>query len=186
MPALSDKERRTIRFAALGITLYLLVFFGARGWKQFDGGRGDYRQMMEDARRLKGEIRQYEDKAMLLEKLMGQFNLDPAKLNRVSVVAEANAAIQRAATGGGVACGPIRETPGSSSSKELASIQMEGQGPVPAVVAFLHRLNTLGFPLIIDSVQLTPQPMQPGNLKFSLIIIILDFDQWKKAEAANV
>jgi hypothetical protein len=53
-------------------------------------------------------------------------------------------------------------------------------------MAFLHRLDTLGYPLVIDSLQLTPQQMPPGNLKFNMTIIILDFEQWKKPEAAHV
>ena len=63
-------------------------------------------------------------------------------------------------------------------------MQLEGAGPVPAVTAFLHRLDTLGFPLIVDSVQLSPEP-RPGMLKLNLTIIILDFDQWKKEEVPN-
>jgi hypothetical protein len=186
MRPLSPQETRTIRLATVGISLYLLIFFGARGWKSVTSGGGDYRRMMEDAQLLRDEVRTYENKAELLDKLMRKSNLDPAKLKAITVAAEANAAIQKAATGGGIALGPIRESQGSASTKELASIQVEGQGPVPAVMAFLHRLDTLGYPLVIDSLQLTPQQMPPGNLKFNMTIIILDFEQWKKPEAAHV
>ena len=63
-------------------------------------------------------------------------------------------------------------------------------------MGFLHRLQTLGYPLVVDALQLTPdtpkpgapsgmqpgvQPgMQPGMLKMSLTIVILNFDQWKE------
>ena len=75
-------------------------------------------------------------------------------------------------------------------------MQVEGGGPVPAVMGFLHRLQTLGYPLVVDALQLTPdtpkpgappgmqpgvQPgMQPGMLRMSLTIVILNFDQWKE------
>ena len=75
--------------------------------------------------------------------------------------------------------GPVRESPGRASSKELGSVQIEGTGPVPAVMGLLGRLESVGYPLIIDSVQLTPD-MRPGQLKMSLTIVILDFDEWKK------
>ena len=63
-------------------------------------------------------------------------------------------------------------------------MQVEGMGQVTAIVTFLYRLGSLGYPLIVDSVQLTPQP-QPGMVKVSLTITILDFDQWKKEETPN-
>lgn len=78
-----------------------------------------------------------------------------------------------------VQVGPVRESPARPSSKELATVQLEGTGPVPAVMGLLSRLESVGFPLIIDSVQLTPD-MRPGQLKVNLTILILDFDQWTK------
>ena len=55
---------------------------------------------------------------------------------------------------------------------------------MPAVTTFLSRLDTLGYPMVVDSVQLSPEP-RPGMLKVTLTIIILDFDQWKKEEGPN-
>jgi hypothetical protein len=70
-------------------------------------------------------------------------------------------------------------------------------------MGLLHKLQTLGFPLIIDSVQLTqpsaggggggPPGMPPGMprgggppgaLKINLTIILLNYDQFK-AEGPN-
>jgi len=47
------------------------------------------------------------------------------------------------------------------------------------VMSLLHRLETLGYPLILDSVQMTPEVTKPGMVKLNLTIVILDFDQWK-------
>ena len=58
-------------------------------------------------------------------------------------------------------------------------MQIEGSGAVPAVMSLLHNLESLGYPLIIDSVQLTTDPMRPGQVKLNLTIVVLDFEQWK-------
>ena len=185
MRALTDHEKRTIRFAVVGISIYLVLFGGLRCWKYIEKRRADYQHLVKEASSLKQEVQRYETKVLLVKKLMESFHIDPAKLSRASVVGAASDAIQKAAAAGGLGLGPIRESPARPSTKELASMQMEGAGPVPAVTAFLHRLDTLGYPLIVDSVQLSPEPTRPGMLKLNLTIIILDFDQWKKEEVPN-
>ncbi len=84
-------------------------------------------------------------------------------------------------------------------------MQLEGMGPVPALMDFLHRLEGLGYPLIIDSLQFSIEtgrpggagggggpaaPMGPGGpggppLKMSLSIVILDYEAWKKQEVPH-
>ena len=176
MRTLTPHEKRTVRFGGAVIVIYLLLFGGLQVWKYFAKSRVDYQQLLSHADRLKQEVRLYDDRVLVVKKLMESLRLDPAKLSRTSVVAEASAAIQKAALSGGVQVGPVRESPARPSSKELASVQLEGTGPVPAVMGLLSRLESVGFPLIIDSVQLTPE-MRPGQLKVNLTILILDFDQ---------
>src|SRR5437667_5262477 len=154
MRPLTDREKRTVRIATVGIAIYLTIFFGARSWKYLEQRRSEYQQLVRDAHRLRQQIQPYEEKAIALKKLMENFHLDPARLSRASVVAEASAAIQKAAAVGGVQIGPIRESPARPSAKELASIQLEISGQVQSVITLLHRLDTLGYPLIIDSVQI--------------------------------
>ena len=201
MRTLTDREKRTVRVATVGIAIYLAIFFGVRSWKFLEQRRSDYRRLVRDAERLKQQIQPYQEKATALKKLMENFHLDPAKLSKASVVAETSAAIQKAAAGGGVQIGPIRESSARSSAKEVASMQLEISGQVQAVMALLHHLDTLGYPLIIDSVQINSDtgrqpgamgpmppmgPMQPGMLKLSLTIVILDYEQWKNEEKGNV
>ena len=76
------------------------------------------------------------------------------------------------------------KSPGRSSARELTSIQLEGSGQVPAVLAFVHRLESLGFPLVIETIQLNPES-KLGMVKINLTIVILDFDQWKKEPPRN-
>jgi hypothetical protein len=171
--------------AAIGVTVYLFLFFGLSGWQKLETRRSEYRQLRLDAQRLRRELRPYENRVLLAEKLREKFHLDPKHLSRASLVAEASAAIQKAAGDGGIQVGPIRESSARSSAKELASMQLEGIGPVTAVMTLLHRLETLGYPLILDSVLITPDASKPGMVKINLTIVILDFEQWKTEEMPN-
>ena len=185
MRTLSTSEKRTIRYAAIGISIYLVLFFGVKVWKLFSSQRTEYLQMVSDARLLKIETGSDADKAVVTKKLMDEFHLDPATLTTNSAVADASAAIQKAAMSGGVMSGSIRESAGHSSAKELATIEFAGSGQVTSVMSFLHQLPLLGYPLVIDSMEIIADPMQPGQIKLNLTISVLDFEQWKKAEATH-
>ena len=172
MRPLSNRETRTVRLGVAVILIYLACFGGWQGWKSFSKKRSDYQQLVKQAQALRREIQPYETKALVVKKLMERYRLDPARLNRATVVAEANAAIQKAATSGGVQVGTIREEYARGSAKELATIKVEGSGPVSAVASFLYRLEGLGYPLIIDAVQIgsdtgrspgLPSPAGPGG-----------------------
>lgn len=179
MLTISERDKRTLRVAGAGIVIYLLLFFGVSAWKRLEARRSEYRDVLASAQRLKREVQPYENRVLLAQKLKGTFKMDPQKLSRLTLVADASAAIQKAAQSGKVQLGPIRESPGRASGKELTSIQLEGTGPVPAIMGFLHQLETLGYPLVVDAVQLTPES-KPGSLKMNLTIVILDFEQWKE------
>ena len=185
MRTLTPSEIRTIRLAGVGIAIYLAAFGGFKVWKFFDKRRTDYLQLVAEAQNLKSEVKRYDDKIAVVKKLMESFHLDPVKLTKSTVVAEASAAIQKAATSSGIQLGPVRESTARPSSKELASIQFEGTGPVPAAVGLLNRLETCGYPVIIDSAQITADPMRPGQMKISLTVVILDFDQQKNEEVPH-
>jgi hypothetical protein len=100
-------------------------------------------------------------------------------------VAEAAAAIQNAARQGGLQLGPMRETPGRATARELSTFQFDGMGQLPAALTLVHKLNALGYPIVIDSLQLTQEGKQPGMLKFNMIVVILNFEQWEKGKAPN-
>ena len=183
--ALTASEKRTIRLAATGIAIYLLLLGGYKVWKIYARERAEYSKITAEARQLKIESKTYPDKVAVAKKLMDDYHLDPAKLVKNSVMAEASAAIQKAAAAGGVKPGAIRESPGRSASKELGTIQFEGAGQVASVMSLLHQLPLLGYPLVIDSVQITADATRPGQLKLAVTIIVLDFESWKKAEAPH-
>jgi hypothetical protein len=180
MRPLTQREKRTVRLGGVLIVAYLVVFGGIQLWKFSSRRYSDYQQLVREARNLKREIQLYQDKAQKAQSLMNDYHLEPLKLSKATAVAEASSAIQKAATSGGLAVGPVRESAGRASNKELATMQLECSGPVPAVTAFFHRLQTVGYPLIVETVQISPLPNPPGQLKLSLTLIILDFDPWKQ------
>lgn len=186
MKTLNDREKRTIRIAAIGIGVYLVLFCGLSIWRYLETKRSDYLRLVQQVDNLKRQLEPYETRALAIQKLQENSRIHPLKLSRTTVVAEASAAIQSAAQSGGVALGPIRESAARPSAKELTSMQIEGFGPVPAVLALLHRLETLGYPLVFDSIQFSSDPTKPGMIKLNLTIVVLDFEQWKKEEPRNV
>ncbi len=184
MRALTDHEKRTVRIASVAIGIYLILFCGYQMWQFLEKNRADYRQVVQKADNLRQTIQPYKDKVVVIQKLMDGFHLDPAKLTKATVVGETSAAIQRAAAGSGVIVGPVREPPARTSSREL-SLKLEGMGPIPAVIGLLNRMESVGYPVIIDEVQITAEASRPGMVKINLTITILDFEQWKSEEKPN-
>ena len=178
MRALTQREKRTVRIGGIGLAIYLILFGGLQVWTFLSNKRSEYRQLLAQARDLRHKVDLYQGKIQHTRKLMENFHMDPAKLTRESVLAQASGAIQRAAMGGGVAVGSMRESPARPSSKELGSIQFEAMGPAPALLKFIEQTHSLGYPLVIDSMQIGSDPARPGPMKLSLTIIVLDFDQW--------
>jgi hypothetical protein len=185
MRPLTTREQRTVRIGAAVLAIYLLALGGLQLAKFCERKRVEYARLVQEAQALKEQIHKYESKVDAAKKLMENFKLDPARLSLTTMVAEASAAIQSAAAAGGVGVGSVRESPPRPGNKELATVQLEATGPPSAVTALLGRLETVGYPLIIESVQMTAEPMRPGAVKVNLTIVILDFDQWKKEDAPH-
>jgi hypothetical protein len=184
MRPLSDREKRTVRFAGIGIAVYLALFGGLQVWKFFGKKRTDYRQLVLEAKNLRAQIQPYQDKVLVVKKMMDDFHMDPARLKRETVVSDASAAIQKSAKSGGLQLGPIRESPTHGAGKSLATVQLEGSGQVPAVLTFLAGLNSVGFPVVVDAIQFSTDNSRPGQVKINLTLIILDFDATKEAPHA--
>lgn len=173
-----------MRRAIIGIALYLVLFCGFKMWQYLHHQRAEYVQLVADAKDLKLKMEKYQERAEVVKRMMEDYHLDPAKLSRETIVAEASSAIQKAAAGSGVQVGAVRESASRGNGDELASMQFEGSGQVAAVTGFLNRMQTLGYPLIIDSVQMTSGP-QPGVMKLSLTVVILNYENWKNPEAIH-
>lgn len=182
MRALNDRERRTLRFGAIGTAIYLVLFFGFQAWKFAEKRRTDYRLLLQEATAWNDKLAVYDEKVRMTRDLMEKFRMDPGKLSRTTLVAQASAAIQQAAMQGGVQLGPVRETPSRGSGRELTGIQLEGMGPAASVLRFLETIGSLGYPLITETLQLSPAPMGPAQVKVSLTLMILDYERWKAGE----
>jgi hypothetical protein len=180
MRTLTQREKRTVRLGAIALGIYLLVYCGVQVWNALAKRHTEYQQLLAETQNLRRKVALYQTKVQHIQKLMDGFHMDPAKLSRASVLAQASAAIQSAAQGGGVQIGPVRESPGRPSTKELGSIQLEAVGPAPALLKFIQQTHSLGYPVIIDSMQIGSEPTRPGPLKLNLTITVLDFDQWKQ------
>ena len=183
--SLSEREQRLVRYAGIGIAIYLALFAGYSGWKHLEKKHMEFQQLVQEARALGKQTLPYQDKVLVVRKMMDDFNLDPAKLKRETVVSEASAAIQKAAKAGGLQLGSIRETAGRGSGMALATVQIESSGPIPASLSFLAGLNRIGFPLVVDSVQFSADNGRPGQVKLNLTILIWDFDQQKAPKEAT-
>jgi hypothetical protein len=185
MRELTDQEKRTIRLGSVVLVVGLVLAGALWSARRLEAHRASYRKVMQEATALRAEMDRYRDKADLAQKLIDTYRLDPMTLARTSLVAQASAAIQKASGEAGVGLGPIRESTPHGSGKEIASIQIEGTGQIPSVMAFLYKLERTGSPLIIDSLRLTPDSHRPDMLKVNLTIVVVDFDQWKTEEKPN-
>jgi hypothetical protein len=184
MQPLSDHDKRKVRWATIAIGIYLVLFCGFKMWQFLYHRHAEYVHLVADAKDLKLKMEKYRERAEVVQRMMEDYHLDPAKLSRETIVAEASSALQKAAAGSGVQVGAVRETASRGNGDELASVQFEGSGQVAAVTGFLNRMQSLGYPLIIDSVQMTTGP-QPGVMKLSLTIVILNYENWKNPEAIH-
>jgi len=185
MPPLKDREKRTIRIGAIAVGIYLVLYCGFGVWKSLEVKRVEYQRLVKDSVDLRDRIKPYEEKVQVIIKLMDTFRMDPTRLSRTTVVGGASAAIQKAVLSSGLQVGSIRESSARSTGKELATMQIDCSGPVPALMGLLSRMESLGYPLIIESVQMTPENSRPGQVKLNLTVVILDFDQWKEEGEPN-
>src|ERR1041385_3127492 len=97
MRTLTNSEKRTILISAAVIVLYFVLFGIPKSWRSAGGTLGDYQKLQKDADDLKCQIDFYTNLVFRAQNLMEGFQMDPAKLYRTSVVAQASAAIQKAA-----------------------------------------------------------------------------------------
>ncbi|MBN8247798.1 MAG: hypothetical protein J0L84_10185 [Verrucomicrobia bacterium] len=181
-PTLTDRDRRTVRLAAMGLGLYLVLFGGWRLFNAASQRRVEYRQLQREAAALRQKFDLYDSRVVRLRRLMESFQMDPSRLPTNTLVADASAALQQSAQQSGLQLGPIRETLNRGAEREVGSIRLEASGQVPALMAFLHRIRGLGFPLVMDSLQLNPEPMRPGMIRLSLNLILLNYGQWQETE----
>lgn len=179
---LTERDQRTVRWASVGLGVYLALFAGWKGMTLLNHKLSAYRKLQREAADLRTRFDTYNARAIRLQRLMEKHQMDPSALNRTTLVAQATSALQQSAMQGGVQLGAVRETLSRAADRELGTIQLEANGQVPALLSFLHRVRGMGFPFIIDGLQLTAEPTRPGMIKMRLGLILLNFEQWKDSE----
>jgi hypothetical protein len=182
MRPLTDRERRTLRLGGLALLAYLLLFFGVQTWKHSERRRSQYDALRREAAVWNDRLDVHQARVTATRDLMEKLRLDPASLSRTTLVAQASANLQQAARQGGVQLSSIRETPARTAGPDLSAIQLEAMGPAVGVLRFLQSLDSLGVPLITDSLQLAPLQPGAGQLKLNLNLVIPDFDNWKPTD----
>jgi len=163
MRPLNERERRTIRVAAVALGIYLVLFYGLRCWSWIEGKREEHGQLLAQAETVKVELLRERVKAARLQKLKGTFRIEPAALRRETVVGEASSAIQRAAQAQGIQLGPAREMSGRltfGSSFGSGSRWIVDRDPVISItiLASSRMVNSPGFPTLIG-----PMTSSPGT-----------------------
>lgn len=180
---MTERDQKTIRIGAIVVAIYLIGFFGFKAFKK-GGAADDYQTLRRQAEQLQASVRAQQNRVLLYDKLSELYRLDPQKIKKETLVADASSAIQTAAQQGGIKLGPLRESPGRGNARELTTFQIEGAGNVTSALGLLHKIQTLGFPLVIDSVQFGKAPGPPGQVKLSLTVIILNYENFKEAPNA--
>ena len=94
---MTERDKKTIRFATIGVVIYLVVFGGFKMWRTGASRQDDYQTLVRKADRLQEEVRAIENRALLFEKLSELYAFDPRKIKKDTLVADASAAIQTAA-----------------------------------------------------------------------------------------
>jgi hypothetical protein len=182
MTPLTDRDKRTVRYAAIGLAIYLVVFFSVKLVRRLENERTAYANLVLDARLLKQQWETQQARTELIEKLRKESGVDLSKVPKASLVTKTSEAIQQAAMSGGIKLGPMRETPGNHSRGELAVVQLEATGQVQGMLNLIHQVQALGYPVIIDGLEMKPDPRQPNMLRLDVDLVILDLDKWQPAK----
>ncbi|MDC0325318.1 hypothetical protein OAM01_01010 [bacterium] len=177
---MSQKDKRTLIGGAVIVVVYLSFFYGRSLLGLVEGDRQAYFDKLDEAQQLGALFRSYETKIMKVEKYRNQFQLDVHKINTTNLVGNVGRTIQDLVKKSGYKMGQIREVPGSGGKGVAATLQMEGTGPMKSFMPLLYRFRTTGYPLIIDSLNIRSDKKKPGQLEWSVDVIILDYNRWKK------
>lgn len=173
---MNDKEKKLIKFTAIGLTIYLLAFYGKDYLGAFEKKLDDFKKKEKTIVNHRTKLVPYSSRVLMLEKLRKKLNIDVRRLSSNELVGQTSQAIQQSAKQSGIKIGPLRESSGRSTS----SLRFEANGKYDGMVKFLRSIGTSGYPIMIESMQVNLDPSKKGNVKISLSIGIIDFANWKK------
>ena len=177
MRELTDRERRTIRLAGVGLGIYLVLFVGVKTVSWLEGKRAARAELGRELAAARLELLVEQRKQLLLESLRAGWGLDLARMSLPTVVGDARVAIETAARACRVGLGFAKESAGRRRAHELAAFQVSGSGADAAVAKFIHRMTHLGYPFVLDNVELEAAG-KPGSVRFSFSVALIDYATW--------
>ena len=180
MRALTEREKKTVRLAAIGLVGYLVIFYGFKGWNALRDREAHVEQLRLDASLLETRILKEQRKDKRLKELRKSLAIDLEKLDDGTLVTDTRVAIGAAAKSRGVGIGPTKEAPARSDGSTLTTLQFGGGGGISNVADFIYSLPRLGFPLAIERVQITAETKKPGNVRFTMTVSVLSVQAWKE------
>lgn len=179
LDSLSEKDRKTIRYGAMIIVVYLTLFYGRTILSAFESSRVNYFAQLDEAKALEELFSSYENKVLKVEKFREQYQLNVRELSSTNLVGNAGRAIQDLVKESDFKLGQIRETLASGGTASAATFQVEGTGPLKSLMPLLHRLQSTGYPMILDTLSIRTDEKKRGHVLWSATIVVLDYAQWK-------
>jgi len=178
---MNDREKKLVQFTAIGLAVYLILFFGKDYFGILEKKRTDFIQMEKAITSAQVKLRKSANQPLLLEQSRKKLNLEVRSLSSAELVGKTSQAIQQTAKSSGIKIGPLRE----SSSIGISSLKFEANGKAESMLKFLRGIRSCGYPVVIDSMQVTVPEGKKGNVSFNLAIGIIDFKNWKKPGAPS-
>jgi hypothetical protein len=185
LDSMSQKDKRTLLIGGIFIIVYLGFFYGNKLLGLFEGERRAYFDQFEEAQQLGDLFKSYETRVMKIEKLREQYSLNVRTLEATNLIGNAGRAIQDLVKNSGYKMGQIREVASRGGQGIAATLQLEGTGPLKSLMPLLHRFQTTGYPLIVDSFTVRAEKRKPGEVQWSAEVILLDYQKWKKPGGGN-
>ena len=182
MGRLTDRDRRTIKLAGFGLLAYLVLFYGVSTWRYLESCLADHELLRLEASEVGLEVTAELKKWKRFRALREKWTIDLDSLDPKTVVSAAFDAIQTAAGKCGVGLGATQEIARRANAKELRVFQLQGSGATDSVMKFLHNLPRLGYPLVVDRLQVKGVPKKPGMLSVTLSVAILNFEAWQEVK----
>jgi hypothetical protein len=179
---LSDREKRTIRIAAIGLGAYLVLFIGHKTYSALESERTAYQTLQQESDAVDIRWLKEQKKRARLEALRDHWQLDVDRLALDTVVGDARVAIEKAAKTCRVGLGFARESPGRARAHVLAVFQLSGSGKTDAVAKFFDQISRTGYPVLLDTIHLKTTTKQPGKVTFSFSVSLIDYLNWTAPE----
>ena len=182
---MSERDKKLIRFTSIGLGIYLVIFFGFELLAKAEEARRSYKALVSEARNFNDMLKPYETRILLLEKLRKDLNVEPGGLDSETLVADVSAAIQEAAGQCGLGLGPLQESPSRATGATLTTMRLSGEGQIESIIKFVHAAPRLGFPILIETLNVSGDESSGAQRRFDMELRVLDYKNWKPQKGGS-